>query len=138
MITTQTACTTILPDKLSDLNAYAQILAQRLGHLHAELLVEKMCTVESKHKIFMHDLLQVLAEPAETEIVDPCTHFTPVVARMSLEVGRYYVKISGVECPVNWFCRPAAVDGWASYVGPGGQTYSIRNHTAWRRGGWVP
>lgn len=35
------------------------------------------------------------------------------------------------------FCRPSSLDGWAYYVGLGGEEYQINEFKLYRKGGWV-
>lgn len=115
----------------------AQALSTTFDRMEALKVVQLIASMPSSAQGVMADVYHCMLESEEVEVTDPCRHFQPVTSRIQLDPSRYYIKDGIRKLSVVAFCRPASLEGWAYYVGLGGERYQINEFKLYRKGGWV-
>lgn len=115
----------------------AQAIASTFDRLEARKVVQLMASMDSSAQGVLAAVYHSLLEGEEVEVENPCKVFVPVTGRTKLDPDRYYIKDGMRKLSVVAFCRPAAIEGWAYYVGLGGEEYQINEFKLYRKGGWV-
>ena len=115
----------------------AQALSETFNRQEARKVVQLMASMESSAQGVLAAVYHCMLESEEVEVTDPCRHFRPVTSRLKLLADRYYIKDGDRKLSVVTFCRPADPEGWAFYIGLGGEEYPINKFKLYRKGGWV-